>query len=618
MQRAGRNRRGCCRPRLELLEDRTLPSSGPFTVTQAIDDGSGQAGTLSWAISQANLYANSEIDFKLGTGGRQSITVVWPLPAITQAGVYINGTSEPGTSPTSGPLVSLVGSEFLNGLDIRAAGCVINGLALTSFNNAVLLGGSNATGDLIEGCYFQNNSTGIYIGNGASLNTIGGTDSGAAAGNVFADNTGPGVELVEAVTTGTTISANAIFGNRAPGILPVYGGFATFTPTLNPLATPGVATGSLNGTRNSTYTVEFFANPDAASGNAEGRDYLGSENVTTDPLGKVSFRFTYGPLTAEPYITATATDSLGNTSEFSNAALAVGAPTHLVFGSPPTTTVVGGTLPPVTVLVEDAQSDIVTTDNSDVVKLGLGSNRTGASLGGTLSATVQNGIATFNNLSLSRAGTGYTLTASANGLAGAVSSAFAVSPTTHLSAAAPASATAGSSLLVVVTARDALGHADPSYRGTIHFTSSDPQAVLPAVYTFTAADEGTHLFSVTLKTAGSDAVRFTDLSKATVTGRLGVIVAPAGTSTLALNYPRLVLAGSSHTFTVTAEDAFGNLTPGYHGDVGFICSDPKVTGLPFHYTYRRTDAGVHIFSAAFVSPCLGLRVVSPCAARTVF
>ena len=51
---------------------------------------------------------------------------------------------------------------------------------------------------------------------------------------------------------------------------------------------------------------------------------------------------------------------------------------------------------------------------------------------------------------------------------------------------------------VTVTAKDPGANVATWYLDTIHFTSSDPAAVLPADYTFTVADAGTHVFSVTL------------------------------------------------------------------------------------------------------------------------
>jgi hypothetical protein len=76
--------------------------------------------------------------------------------------------------------------------------------------------------------------------------------------------------------------------------------------------------------------------------------------------------------------------------------------------------------------------------------------------------------------------------------------------------------TAGS---LTVFADDAYGNVATGYRGTVHFTSTDPAAVLPANHTFTAGDAGTHTFSVTLNTVGTQAVRARD----TVTATIGVI-----------------------------------------------------------------------------------------------
>jgi hypothetical protein len=87
--------------------------------------------------------------------------------------------------------------------------------------------------------------------------------------------------------------------------------------------------------------------------------------------------------------------------------------------------------------------------------------------------------------------------------------------------------TAGSTGSIRVTATDASGNRVSSYRGTVHFTSSDTAAELPADYTFTATDAGTHVFSGTViaKTAGTQWVRARDTVAATITGlQSGIIV----------------------------------------------------------------------------------------------
>jgi hypothetical protein len=85
---------------------------------------------------------------------------------------------------------------------------------------------------------------------------------------------------------------------------------------------------------------------------------------------------------------------------------------------------------------------------------------------------------------------------------------------------------AGSTHSVTVTVRDAYGNVATGYLGTIHFTSSDTKATLPADYTFTAADKGVHTFSLALvlKTVGSQWVRATDKTTASITGSQTVSV----------------------------------------------------------------------------------------------
>jgi uncharacterized repeat protein (TIGR01451 family) len=62
------------------------------------------------------------------------------------------------------------------------------------------------------------------------------------------------------------------------------------------------------------------------------------------------------------------------------------------------------------------------------------------------------------------------------------------------------------------------------YRGTVHFTSSDPQAILPADYTFLPGDAGAHQFSFTLKALGDQTITVTDTHSAGFTGTATVNV----------------------------------------------------------------------------------------------
>src|SRR5262249_38662332 len=56
---------------------------------------------------------------------------------------------------------------------------------------------------------------------------------------------------------------------------------------------------------------------------------------------------------------------------------------------------------------------------------------------------------------------------------------------------------------VTATAADVSNATHTGYLGTVHFTSTDGAATLPADYTFVAADAGKHVFSITLNTQGA-------------------------------------------------------------------------------------------------------------------
>jgi hypothetical protein len=165
--------------------------------------------------------------------------------------------------------------------------------------------------------------------------------------------------------------------------------------------------------------------------------------------------------------------------------------------------------------------------------------------------------------------------------------------------------TAGTIGSIRVTAVDASGNRNPSYLGTIHLTSSDSQADLPADYTFTAADAGTHVFTgVILKTAGTQSVTATDAFTAAITGiQSGIAVTPAKAKTLVVSgmtTPRT--AGSTGSIRVTAIDAYGNrIYPGngvasYLGTIEFTSTDPQAS-LPPDYTFTAADNGTHVFVA---------------------
>jgi subtilisin-like proprotein convertase family protein len=150
----------------------------------------------------------------------------------------------------------------------------------------------------------------------------------------------------------------------------------------------------------------------------------------------------------------------------------------------------------------------------------------------------------------------------------------------------PSSTTAGQVGSFTVTARDANGNVATGYTGTVHFTSSDPYAGLPADYTFTAADAGTHTFSTTLTTAGMQSLTTSDTAASGLTGtEAGIAVSAAAASRLVVSAPAGATARMAFNVTVTARDAYGNTATGYTGTVHFTSSDGQAV-LPVNSTLR--------------------------------
>jgi hypothetical protein len=137
---------------------------------------------------------------------------------------------------------------------------------------------------------------------------------------------------------------------------------------------------------------------------------------------------------------------------------------------------------------------------------------------------------------------------------------------------------------VTVTAVDNQGHTLTGYVGRVHFSSSDAAGILPADYTFSQQDAGTHVFVVSLNTPGPRTVTVTDVASdtppATVSILVGVSLADGW------NTPDIPLAGtgidsaSSLITTLNAQlgsgavsavatyrnGAYSIYIPGYGGD----------------------------------------------------
>ena len=258
------------------------------------------------------------------------------------------GTDNSGSTP--------IGNGLYGILLTGSTGVVVGGTAagdrnIISGNTGVgigLYGGTTGTaiegnliGTDITGSQPLGNGTGIRIdGAGSSNNTIGGTV--ALAGNTIAYSngtvagTGIGVEVDATAGTGNMIRLNSIFSNHGLGIdlggdgptsndsaghtgPNQYQNFPAITSvTINNNGTTTVG-GTLSSMADTSFALDFFTlSSNSASGYGEGRYVLGSGAVAVGPTGTATFTFTFStPANGAEFVTATATDPSGNTSEFS-------------------------------------------------------------------------------------------------------------------------------------------------------------------------------------------------------------------------------------------------------------------------------------------------------------
>jgi CSLREA domain-containing protein len=173
---------------------------------------------------------------------------------------------------------------------------------------------------------------GIQLDNGTEGATIGGP--APFQPNVIAFNGGAGVNVV--MGTRNSILDNSIYANgglgiefaSSPATIPNDPGDADTGPNElqnHPMLSQAFVgngstkvEGSLDSMPLSIYRIQFFGS-DACdpSGFGEGQTFLSERDVTTDATGAATFSFTLGSQAGD-FVTATATDQFGNTSEFSN------------------------------------------------------------------------------------------------------------------------------------------------------------------------------------------------------------------------------------------------------------------------------------------------------------
>ena len=360
----------------------------------AITISSSSNNTIGGTVPGAGnvIAGNGSIGILLennGTAQTAANVIAGNLIGVDASGANALGNAGPGIGLAS---VSLLGLDSVTGTTIggttAAARNVISGNAINNVtyspeNANVVLVGDLVEGNLVEGNLIGTDAAGnaapagslpaaidgvridsppvsitIVPTGGSSNNTVGGNAAGS--GNVIAFNSGVGVHVVAG--TGDPILGNSIYGNGQLGIDLVGGTEDAFGVTANapggphsgpndlqnfpvlngPTTNAGqtTITGTLNSTPNQAFTIEIYATPTAdPSGHGQGQLLVGRlTNVTTDAAGNSpQFTFTANGNLSGQAITATATDSSGNTSEFAldvtEAAITPGPPSAPVLSA---------------------------------------------------------------------------------------------------------------------------------------------------------------------------------------------------------------------------------------------------------------------------------------------
>ena len=186
-----------------------------------------------------------------------------------------------------------------------------------------------------------NQIDGIRIGEGPQHTLIGGSMTN---GNIIANNGGNGVTIMTEGDYYNTISGNSIYHNGLlgidlypAGVNPNDAGDADTGPNFGmnyPVITQAyyysvsgnfLIAGTIDTPSPNTVNIDLYKSDNAPNGYGQGEKYLTS--VTPDAMGNFNAVVVAG-IWGGDKLTATATDALGNTSEFSASVLVTGIEDH--------------------------------------------------------------------------------------------------------------------------------------------------------------------------------------------------------------------------------------------------------------------------------------------------
>src|SRR3989454_576530 len=379
---------------------------------------------------------------KTGTG--------YTLTASVSGGALVAPTSAafdvaPGPATqlefTVEPTTATAGTALAPSLQVRALDAAENPVPTFTVNVTVAFGGTSGAGSTLGG-----------------TTTVAAVNGVATFGDLTVNQTGTGYWLT-ASATGLARAASSAFDVTAGAATQLVFSTEPRTTVADHQISPAVKVRALDALGNPV--PSFTGSFSKAHGNHRDVRSLRARPSVVLVNGVATFAdLTVNKTGTNYWLTATATGlSRATSSAFT---ITAGTATELVFGTEPGTTVANHQISPaVKVRALDAFGNIA-AGFTGAVGVALGSNPGGATLSGTTPVAAVGGIATYLDLSVNKAGTGYTLTASASGVPSVTSTAFDVTPGTATQLAftvQPANTVAGAVINPAgqVTALDAAG-----------------------------------------------------------------------------------------------------------------------------------------------------------------
>ena len=553
-------------------------SSGPDQYKGTVDFGStdnrlsGLPGSYTFTTGDAGSHSFANVALK--TAGEQTITATDSSSSSITGSVQIDVI--PGAASqlviTSAPLSLLAGGT--GEVTVQLEDAYGNTGATSTTNQTINLSTTSSAG-----AFYATQSGGSPIGSVVIV-------AGQSSASVYYEDTKAGSPILTTSDSalGSSPKQDATIepgpasqiAITSSALTIVSGGRGPVTVQLEDMY------GNLGATSPANQTISLSTTSTA------GQFYpaqTGSSTITSTVIdaGQSSTTFYYGD-TAVGNPTVTADDTAFGSAPSQQEMITPSVATQLVITTSPLS-LIAGNQGAVSVQLEDANGNPTTSTTAQTINLSSTSG------GGVFYAT-QSDTTPITSIVISPGQTGASfyyqdtqagspiLTANDSGLGSEPTQQETIDPATAsyflVTTSFGASDVAGTPGTVTVTAYDAYnniaGNGPDQYEGTVDLTSTDSLASgLPASYTFTAADDGSHSFTgVILKTVGTQTITATDSVTGTITGTtaaIAVVAAKAKGLEIVNRPPGGIIAGKPFAITVDAQDNYGNVDTSFNGQI---------------------------------------------------